>query len=220
MKSYSNKAQGVLFVFITGLLLFTLVLESYGQSRSNKDNLDYAVLELLQKYEDKLNLLANQPDASISFDGIISERSEVLVFNTLNAVDTLNTNYLSHTEELTLFDDFINSYRVFFRKSYDPISKSGSPKVFDLVIDGSVDSKKWKNYKIWSIPISQTIRYRGKMLDFRKTGYISKTIWYTIMIPEHPVLIGQGARIIRISKNKYNFNPFKPEKIEISFQYT
>lgn len=218
MKSYSYTRHRTIKVLVTTLITLTIVNFSYGQFKSEKDNLDYAVIELLQKFEDQMNALGNQPDANIPFDQIISEQSEVFVVNALSSVIEIKEGLSIESKRLILFNDYIKVYSEFFKKSSDPISSSGRPKGFELAIEDNFDYSLRQNYKIWSIPVTQTIRYKGKRRDFRKTGIITKTLWFTILVPQHPILEGTGARIIRISYDKYNFHSFVPEKIDMSYQ--
>ncbi|MEA1876942.1 MAG: hypothetical protein U9N86_08755 [Bacteroidota bacterium] len=218
LNSYSYIRHITTKIFVATLLISTIVNCSYGQFKSTKDNLDYAVIELLQRFEDQMNTLGNQPEANVPFDKMISKQSEVFVVNVLSYVNEVSGVLPSETKQLILFNDYIKAYGNFFKKSYDPISSSGKPKAFELAIEENFDYSLRQNYKIWSIPITQTIRYKGKRRDFRKTGIISKTLWFTILVPQHHILKNTGARILRISYDKYNFHPLVPEKVGLSYQ--
>lgn len=218
MKMIIRNTVYSLIVTLFGIFSSNTVGYCSGVGSSENRNLDFAVIELLQRYENQMNLLAINPESIISFDNTVSQKSSVFVPKFLHSGINISEQSLNPDMKLIPFLDFIETYKDIFRNKFDPINKSGLPKTYEINILENFIVDKVNSDLVYQIPAIQKIRIRGKKKDFAKTNIIEQKVWFTITIPIHPILKDRGARIIRINNNKLNFNHLVPDKLNLSFQ--
>jgi len=173
-----NISNTVFYLIVTLIGVSSSNTASYcSEMRSNNNkNMDFAVIELLQKYENQMNLLAINPESKISFKSTVSQKNTVFVPKFIHSEIRIGDLSLSPDMNLVPFLDFIEAYKDIFRKKFDPISKSGSPKTFEINILEDFIVNKVNSDLVYQIPVIQKLRIKGKKKDYSKTNTIEQKV--------------------------------------------